>query len=125
MKNRRPVWIIAEDDHEDWMLMEELFTENNLPIQIERVPTAEALLKRLKSKGPPPDLVLLDYKLPDKPLDELVSLFENDPKLHKIPIRIMVLQLSAVLPHVVEKVGCIPKPMTANAMRQLSSLVSV
>lgn len=96
MPNRRvPVLLFAEDDDEDWILIEDTFASCASPNRLERVNNGVELLTRLKDKSKPtPDLVLLDLKMPLKNGHEALEEIRQDPMLRHIPVVIMTASTS-------------------------------
>ena len=85
-----PLVLFAEDDDEDWMLIEDAFALCPFAKQLERVKDGIALMKRLRDpKGQRPALVLLDLKMPMKNGHEALEEIRADDKLRAIPVVIM------------------------------------
>jgi CheY-like chemotaxis protein len=88
--NRAPVFVFAEDDDEDWYLIQDCFSQSEGSPSLERVNNGQELLTRLKdSNKTTPDLVLLDLKMPLKNGHEALSEIREDPSLRHIPVVIM------------------------------------
>lgn len=78
--------IIAEDDNEDWMLIEESL-ETCPGVKWERVKNGQDLLDRLQSKIP--HMILLDLRMPRKDGFWALREIRKDPKLCHIPVTIL------------------------------------
>jgi two-component system response regulator len=85
-----PLLLFAEDDDEDWMLIEDAFDECSLETRLERVKDGNELLERLKDESKEtPALVLLDLKMPMKNGHEALAEIRADQRLKHIPVVIM------------------------------------
>ena len=85
-----PLLLFAEDDDEDWMLIEDTFRECSSPTRIERVKDGVELLERLRNEeAEKPDLILLDLKMPRKNGHEALAEIRKDENLRHIPVVIM------------------------------------
>jgi two-component system, response regulator len=91
----RPITIlIAEDDEEDRMLIQEAFDESRLANEIRFVEDGEDLMDYLHQRGkfrapgsaPRPGLILLDLNMPRKDGREALKEIKADPSLRRIPI---------------------------------------
>jgi CheY-like chemotaxis protein len=91
----RPITIlIAEDDEEDRMLIQEAFDESRLANDIRFVEDGEVLMDYLHQRGkfrapgsaPRPGLILLDLNMPRKDGREALKEIKADPSLRRIPI---------------------------------------
>ena len=90
MTAKNPLLLFAEDDDEDWILIEDAFDECQSPNRLERVIDGMALLDRLRDKKQTlPDLILLDLKMPRMGGHEALSAIRTDPELSHIPVVIM------------------------------------
>jgi two-component system response regulator len=90
MVDERPLLLFAEDDHEDWMLIEETLAECNGKCDVERVQNGEELLKRLRdTEQPLPSVVMLDLKMPRMNGDQALQIIRNDDRLAHLPVVMM------------------------------------
>ncbi len=96
--NKRPIVIlIADDDPEDRMLIQEALEESRLKNHIQFVENGEELMDYLhnrkafsdKSKYPTPGLVLLDLNMPKKDGREALKEIKSDDLLKLIPIVVL------------------------------------
>ena len=89
--------LIADDDPEDRMLIEDAFEESRLANTLEFVVDGEDLLDYLHrrngysdpSSSPRPGLILLDLNMPRKDGREALKEIKSDPDLRKIPVVVM------------------------------------
>ena len=89
--------VIADDDQEDRMLMEEAFEESRLANTLAFVEDGEELLDYLHRRNgftdpgtsPRPGLILLDLNMPRKDGREALEEIKADPSLRQIPIVVM------------------------------------
>ncbi len=89
--------VIADDDPEDRMLMEDAFEESRLANTLVFVEDGEELLDYLlrrngfadPSVSPRPGLILLDLNMPRKDGREALEEIKADPNLRQIPIVVM------------------------------------
>ena len=97
-RDRKPITVlIADDDPEDQMLIEDAFEESSLVNTLVFVKDGEELLDYLHrrnrysnpSASPRPGLILLDLNMPRKDGREALKEIKEDPDLRKIPIVVM------------------------------------
>ncbi len=89
--------LVADDDPEDRMLIEDAFEESRLVNTLAFVEDGEELLDYLHrrngyshpSASPRPGLILLDLNMPRKDGREALKEIKADPDLRKIPIVVM------------------------------------
>lgn len=89
--------LIAEDDEEDRMLVEEAMEESLLVNPLYFVQDGEEVMDFLYNKGkytdksqfPLPGLILLDLNMPKKDGRQVLGEIRQDPKLKKIPIIVL------------------------------------
>jgi two-component system response regulator len=83
-----PLVLFAEDDDEDWLLIEEALADCEAPLQVERVCDGVALMARL-AQQPDPALVMLDLRMPKKDGAEVLREIRQDPRLRHLPVVVM------------------------------------
>ncbi|MFH0799825.1 MAG: response regulator [Pseudomonadota bacterium] len=96
-KGDQGVILIAEDDEEDFRLVERAFQESRLSKKIIRVHNGQELIDYLLGNGsaadsptaPRPDLILLDLDMPVKDGREALREIKTNDCLKKIPIVIL------------------------------------
>lgn len=89
--------LIADDDPEDRMLMEEAFVESRLANALRFVEDGEQLMDYLYQRGhyadplssPRPGVILLDLNMPRKDGREALREIKSDPSLRQIPIVVL------------------------------------
>jgi CheY-like chemotaxis protein len=95
---RGPITIlIAEDDPEDRLLVEEAFVESRLANDLRFVEDGEQLMEYLYRRGryaeaacsPRPGIILLDLNMPKKDGREALKEIKSDPALRQIPIVVL------------------------------------
>ena len=98
MTQKCPISIlIADDDADDRMLIEDAFEENGIPNQIHFVEDGEQLLAFLRREGafseyasePLPRLILLDLNMPKVDGRTALAAIKDDPALNQIPVVIL------------------------------------
>lgn len=93
--NEKPITIlIADDDPDDRMMIEDAFRENRLVNDIRFVCDGEELMDFLNRQGkyasaPRPGLVLLDLNMPKKDGREALKEIKANEKLRGIPIVVL------------------------------------
>ncbi|MGI9435990.1 MAG: response regulator [Geminicoccaceae bacterium] len=94
----RPISIlVADDDPDDRMMIQEAFTENRVANEIVFVEDGEQLMAFLRREGdfaalkdePYPGIVLLDLNMPKKDGREALRELKADPELCRIPIIVL------------------------------------
>ncbi|MBD3292730.1 MAG: response regulator [Armatimonadia bacterium] len=94
----RPITIlVADDDEEDCMFIEEAFEEGLIANDLRFVHDGEELMEYLRHEGeyadpedaPTPGLVLLDLNMPRKDGREALGEIKADEKLRKIPVVVL------------------------------------
>jgi CheY-like chemotaxis protein len=97
-ERRKPITIvIAEDDVEDRMFIEEAFAESHLANDLRFVENGEQLMDYLYCRGayadpgqaPHPGLILLDLNMPKKDGRTALQEIKADPTLRHIPVVIL------------------------------------
>ena len=89
--------LVADDDPEDRMLIEDAFEESRLVNDLQFVVDGEDLMDYLfrrngysdPSSSPRPGLILLDLNMPRKDGREALKEIKEDPDLRQIPIVVM------------------------------------
>ena len=89
--------LIADDDADDRMLIEEAFEENRLSNKIDFVEDGEQVLEYLRREGkfehlkgqPYPGLILLDLNMPRMDGRTALAKIKEDPKLCRIPVVVL------------------------------------
>jgi two-component system, response regulator len=89
--------LVADDDADDRLMIEEAFDECRLADQIDFVANGEELLQYLRREGqfrhlaghPFPGVVLLDLNMPRKDGREALREIKSDPDLYRIPIVVL------------------------------------
>ncbi|MEM7025362.1 MAG: response regulator [Pseudomonadota bacterium] len=115
--------LVADDDPDDRLMIEEAFEESRIANRIDFVVDGEELLQYLRREGPYarlasepyPGLVLLDLNMPRKDGREALRDMKADPALCRIPI--VVLTTSRAEEDIVRTYGLgvssfITKPVT-------------
>jgi CheY-like chemotaxis protein len=94
----RPITIlVADDDEEDCMFIDEAFEEGHIANDVRFVHDGEELMDYLKREGeyedaeeaPRPGLILLDLNMPRKDGREALREIKADPDLKKIPVVVL------------------------------------
>jgi CheY-like chemotaxis protein len=94
-RRRRSVTILmADDDPEDRMLVEEALKEGNVACDLRYVEDGQELLDYLRNQGkyalaqdaPRPGIILLDLKMPRTDGREALRQIKADPELLRIPV---------------------------------------
>jgi two-component system, response regulator len=98
MEPGKPIIIlVADDDHEDCMLIQEALEESRLVNQVRFVSDGEELMAYLLRRGqyadpaasPRPGLVLLDLNMPRKDGREALAEIKSDPRLRRTPVVVL------------------------------------
>lgn len=125
---RRPITIlVADDDPDDRLLVEDAFRENSLGNELFFVLDGEELMQFLHHQGryvapassPRPGLILLDLNMPRKDGHEALAEIKADPELRNIPV--VVLTTSHVDEDILRTynlgvAGFITKPVTFESL---------
>lgn len=115
--------LVADDDPDDRMMIEEAFEENRVVNSVAFVEDGEQLMAYLRREGefahlagrPYPGIILLDLNMPRKDGREALKELKEDPELCRIPI--VVLTTSQAEEDIVRTYGLgvssfITKPVT-------------
>lgn len=89
--------LVADDDPDDRMMIEEAFEENRVVNAVEFVEDGEQLMAYLRREGdyahlagrPYPGIVLLDLNMPRKDGREALKELKADPDLCRIPVVVL------------------------------------
>ena len=89
--------VVADDDADDRMMIQDAFTESKLGNPVDFVEDGVQLLEYLRREGeyakyagqPYPGFILLDLNMPRKDGRTVLKEIKNDPELHRIPIVIL------------------------------------
>jgi CheY-like chemotaxis protein len=89
--------LIADDDPEDRMLVEDAFIESRLANDLRFVEDGEQLMDYLYHRGqytdpvnsPRPGIILLDLNMPKKDGREALKEIKSDPRLRQIPVVVL------------------------------------
>jgi CheY-like chemotaxis protein len=97
-ERRLPITIlIADDDPEDRMLVEDAFVESRITNDLRFVEDGEQLMDYLHRRGryadpassPRPGVILLDLNMPKKDGREALKEIKSDPRLRQIPVVVL------------------------------------
>ncbi len=97
-KNAKPViFLMADDDPDDRLLVEEAFKESLISNSIYFVEDGVELMDYLRKQdkyahpgiAPTPDLILLDLNMPRKDGREALAEIKSDPNLRYIPVVVL------------------------------------
>lgn len=89
MSEAHTIILVAEDDPDDRLFVEEAFAENHFDGVLEFVGDGEQLLQRLKSTPTVPALVLLDLNMPRANGFEALELIRGDDALCTLPVVVL------------------------------------
>jgi CheY-like chemotaxis protein len=93
-RQRSSMILMADDDPEDRMLVEEALTENHVACELRYVQDGQELLDYLRNQGkyahtqdaPRPGVILLDLNMPRTDGREALRQIKSDPTLWRIPV---------------------------------------
>lgn len=96
-KGKAVTILVAEDDEDDRMLMQDALEENRLANDLHFVCDGEELMDYLMHRGqyhdpktsPRPSLILLDLNMPRKDGREALKEIKSDPALRQIPVVVL------------------------------------
>ena len=94
--------LVADDDPDDRMMIEEAFVENRIANKIDFVEDGEQLMAYLHREGPYaelkdtpfPGIVLLDLNMPKKDGREALREMKADPELCRIPVIVLTTSIA-------------------------------
>jgi CheY-like chemotaxis protein len=96
MRHEQAPILMAEDDEDDRMLIQEAIQESNLANPIQFVSNGEELLDYLYQRGvyeqgrpPEPGLILLDLNMPKMDGKTALRKIKTDPDLKHIPVAVL------------------------------------
>lgn len=89
--------LLADDDPDDRLLVEDALEEGRLLVDLRWVEDGEELMDYLHRRGryadpstsPCPDLILLDLKMPRKGGHQALEEIKGDPELRRVPIVVL------------------------------------
>ena len=89
-KSAKMIILIADDDADDRMFLEEALQKNGYAQTIEFVEDGEELMTHLKRPGVPlPNLLMLDLNMPRKNGFQALQEIKADPRLRRLPVVVM------------------------------------
>lgn len=96
-RSRPIIIVVADDDADDRMMIEEAFEESRLGNEVHFVEDGEQLLAYMRRKGkfahlagkPYPGLVLLDLNMPRMDGREALREMKSDPQLCRVPVVVL------------------------------------
>jgi CheY-like chemotaxis protein len=91
------IFLMAEDDDDDRLLVTEAFRESRMANSLNFVTDGVELLQYLRGQGnyadpvsfPTPDVILLDLNMPRKDGREALAEIKADPELRNIPVVVL------------------------------------
>lgn len=89
-----PFVLIAEDDPDDRLIIEEAMEDSSFSLDYRFVGDGEELMEFLMSARPLPSLILLDLNLPKKDGREALREIKAHPKLRTIPIVVLTTSIN-------------------------------
>lgn len=98
MPHPKPITIlVADDDADDRMMIEEALKENRLANDLRFVKDGEELMSYLERRGeyrdaersPRPGIILLDLNMPKKDGREALAEIKSNPSLRSIPVVVL------------------------------------
>lgn len=113
--------LLAEDDLDDRLLVQEAFHESRLGNRLVFVENGEDLMDYLHQRGrysastPRPGLILLDLNLPRKDGREALAEIKTDPHLRRIPVVVLTISRAEediLSSYDIGAAGFITKPVT-------------
>ena len=127
--------LVADDDPDDRMMIEEAFSESGIPNPLNFVIDGQDLIDYLKRRGkhsdkthiPLPGLILLDLNMPKKDGREALKEIKSDPSLCRIPV--IVLTTSKVEEDIYQTYNLgvnsfISKPITFDSLKEVIKILT-
>lgn len=122
--------LIAEDDHDDRVLIEQAFQECKANCRVSFVRDGVELMQYLHKQGkysspdtaPTPDLILLDLNMPEKDGREALVEIKSEPYLRHIPVVVLTVSTDPqdiLLSYDHGGAGFIIKPETFDGMLEV------
>lgn len=117
--------LLAEDDLDDRLLVQEAFHESRLGNRLVFVENGEDLMDYLHQRGrysastPRPGLILLDLNLPRKDGREALAEIKTDPHLRRIPVVVLTISRAEediLSSYDIGAAGFITKPATFESL---------
>lgn len=114
--------LIAEDDDDDYLFLEEAFRSGGDAIRVERARDGEELLRLLEEQGDSPLLVLTDLSMPRLDGWQVLQRIRADPRLRHIPVVVVTgtaLPSDGLRAYQLGANSFIRKPMAFGRIREL------
>ena len=135
-RSTKPIVIlVADDDTDDRMLLQDAFEESRLSNELRFVEDGEQLIAYLRHEGeyadpassPYPGLILLDLNMPKMDGREALKIIKADPSIQRIPV--IVLTTSQAEQDIVRTYGLgvssfICKPVTFEGLVRVVQVLS-
>ncbi len=135
-RSAKPIVIlVADDDADDRMLLQDAFEESRLSNELRFVEDGEQLIAYLRRKGeyadpvnsPYPGMILLDLNMPKMDGREALKIIKADPSIQRIPV--IVLTTSQAEQDIVRTYGLgvssfICKPVTFEGLVRVVQVLS-
>jgi CheY-like chemotaxis protein len=84
--DRRPEVVLIDDDEDDYYLLKQAFKAYSNQLVLLHVNSSTGLPALFSSMSALPDLILLDFHMPQVTGLDVLALFKQDPNLNQIPI---------------------------------------
>ena len=121
------IFLMAEDDSDDRLLVKEAFRNNDVINSIHFVEDGVELLEYLRRQGkfnnhascPIPDVILLDLNMPRKDGREALEEIKTDPQLRHIPVVVLTTSKAEediLFSYDIGAAGFITKPVTFDGL---------
>lgn len=82
--------LVADDDPDDRLLIEEAMKEANIPNAVSFAANGVEVMEQLRGDGADlPGLLLLDLNMPRKDGREVIAEVKSDPRLKRLPIVVL------------------------------------